>query len=712
MRRAALAFLVLSLFALVGGSRNASAATPAKAAATTSDSVGVVLTGDPSALKQLGVSWYLTYGVDSRPVPSGMHRVVVLRLNQAPDTTSLLAAVKANPGTAWLLGNEPNVTGPSSDGLTPAQYATYLHDLSASIKQADSTALIVGPNVLNAVDVCTLCAGYPLGLDWTKQFYAAYQSAYGTRPPLDRWALHTYDQDWQHTPTLDTQFYYRQINAYRDYLDTLSAEQGVPLWDTEMGVMWAFPGWTISGGLLQPAGAYQTNAVNNWVAAMVNGITGTGTPFGVERTFLFAQDAPPDPGEGAYGGVNFLQDNTATARPTPAGLTLQAMLTQTPAPQAAAMTTPVGGGTIGNGGVTLGWGTGTGASSYWLAIGTVGPGTADVYNNNPGNTGTVTIPNIPPGTGTVYVRLFSIINGVWQYTDASYSETGTSQAAAITSPTPGSTLTGPSVTFQFSGVGVTRYRLYAGTKGVGSSDVYSAPAFPADTIPQADVTNIPMGGATLYVRLYSLVNSAWSYSDYTFVEAGSVQPAVMTSPAGGSQISFGSVTFQWGLSPSASSYWMAIGTVGAGTADIYNADPGKTGTVTIPNIPPGSGTVYVRLFSRIGGAWQYTDSSYKETGAAQAATITSPAPGSALTGASATFQFSGVGVTRYRLYLGTQGPGSFNIYTPAAFPADQTTSVQVNNIPTTGGTLYARLYSLVNSAWVYQDYTFTESTTP
>jgi hypothetical protein len=36
----------------------------------------------------------------------------------------------------------------------------------------------------------------------------------------------------------------------------------------------------------------------------------------------------------------------------------------------------------------------------------------------------------------------------------------------------------------------------------------------------------------------------------------------------------------------------------------------------------------------------------------------------------------------------------------------------VNNIPTTGGMLYARLCSLVNSTWVSQDYTFIEAGTP
>jgi hypothetical protein len=363
--------------------------------------------------------------------------------------------------------------------------------------------------------------------------------------------------------------------------------------------------------------------------------------------------------------------------------------------------------------VTFQWNLVPGVTNYWLALGTAGTGTADVYNANPGTSGSVTIPNIPPGSGTVYARLFSVINGVWQYTDSSYRETGTAQAAVITSPAPGSTLTGSSVTFQFSGVGVTRYRLYLGTQGAGSYDVYNPPAFPADQATSNAVTGIPATGATLYARLYSLVNSAWSYQDYTYTEAGGTpQPAVISSPAPGVQIPSGSVTFQWATNPGITGYSLAVGTAGVGTADVFNGYVGNSGSATVPNIPPGSGTVYVRLFSRINNAWQTTDATFKESGTAQAASITSPAPGSTLSGATVTFQFAGTGVTRYRLYLGTTGAGSSNVYTPAAFPADQATAVQVNNIPTTGGTLYARLYSLVNSTWVYTDYTFTESTTP
>jgi hypothetical protein len=89
------------------------------------------------------------------------------------------------------------------------------------------------------------------------------------------------------------------------------------------------------------------------------------------------------------------------------------------------------------------------------------------------------------------------------------------------------------------------------------------------------------------------------------------------------------------------------------------------------------------------------------------AALTSPTPGSTLTGSSATFTWSaGGGVTEYEFWLGTTGPGSDNLDHLVSVTA--LTSGLVSNIPTTGAKLYARLYSKINGAWQYTDYTYTE----
>ena len=75
-------------------------------------------------------------------------------------------------------------------------------------------------------------------------------------------------------------------------------------------------------------------------------------------------------------------------------------------------------------------------------------------------------------------------------------------------------------------------------------------------------------------------------------------------------------------------------------------------------------------------------------------------------GSSATFTWTaGSGVAQYDLYVGTTGVGSSNIKVSGAQTA---LTYAVTGIPTTGGTLYVRLLSLINGTWQHIDYTYTE----
>ena len=87
------------------------------------------------------------------------------------------------------------------------------------------------------------------------------------------------------------------------------------------------------------------------------------------------------------------------------------------------------------------------------------------------------------------------------------------------------------------------------------------------------------------------------------------------------------------------------------------------------------------------------------------ANLTAPAPGSVLTGSSATFTWSpGIGPTKYMLYLGSTGVRSNNLYNSGPTSA---TSVNVAGLPVNGETIYARIYSFINGAWHCDDYTYT-----
>ena len=86
----------------------------------------------------------------------------------------------------------------------------------------------------------------------------------------------------------------------------------------------------------------------------------------------------------------------------------------------------------------------------------------------------------------------------------------------MTLPTAGSTLGTSNVQFTWTaGTGVTEYQLWLGLSGPGSSSLYTS-GWLATT--STTVTSLPAKGAAVYARLYSMVNGAVEYNDYTYIE--------------------------------------------------------------------------------------------------------------------------------------------------------------------------------------------------
>ncbi|MEX0406943.1 S8 family serine peptidase [Aquibium sp. LZ166] len=357
----------------------------------------------------------------------------------------------------------------------------------------------------------------------------------------------------------------------------------------------------------------------------------------------------------------------------------------------AVMTSPTPGSTLGSS-ATFVWTTGTNVSQYWLYVGSTGVGSSNIYQAGQGTSTTRTVTGLP-STGTIYVRLWSLISGSWQSNDYTY-KTGGGTKAVMTSPTPGSTL-GSSATFIWTtGSGVSQYWLYVGSTGVGSYNIYQASQGTSTT---RTVTGLPSTG-TIYVRLWSYISGSWQWNDYTY-KAGGGTKAVMTSPTPGSTLG-SSATFVWTTGSGVSQYWLYVGSTGVGSYNIYQASQGTSTTRTVTGLP-STGTIYVRLWSYISGSWQWNDYTYKAGGTAKAV-MTSPTPGSTL-GSSATFVWTtGSGVSQYWLYVGSTGVGSFNIYQASQ---GTSTSKTVTGLPSTG-TIYVRLWSLISGSWQWNDYTY------
>ena len=373
----------------------------------------------------------------------------------------------------------------------------------------------------------------------------------------------------------------------------------------------------------------------------------------------------------------------------------------------AMLTTPTPGSVLAGSSVAFTWTAGTGPAAYQLYLGTTGVGSYNLYDSGSTTATTKTVSGLPTNGVTVYARLWSEIGGVWQSTDYTYTEAGTLVRGALTSPTPGSVLAGSSVVFTWSaGAGPAAYQLYLGTTGVGSYNLYDSGSTKATT---ETVSGLPATGATVFARFYQLIDGTWQPTDYTYTEAGTPVPAVLTTPTPGSVLAGSSVAFTWSAGAGPTEYRLYLGTTGVGSYNLYNSGATTAKTETVSDLPANGVKVYARLYQLINGIWQSTDYTYTEAGTLVRAALTTPAPGSVLTGSSVVFTWTaGSGPTAYQLYLGTTGVGSYNLYDSGA---TTTKTETVNGLPTNGAKVFARFYQLISGIWQTTDYTYTEAGT-
>jgi uncharacterized repeat protein (TIGR03803 family) len=313
--------------------------------------------------------------------------------------------------------------------------------------------------------------------------------------------------------------------------------------------------------------------------------------------------------------------------------------------------------------------------------------------------------SLTPGSDT----LTATYSGDTNYRSASDTAAVTvTGPATLTSPAPGTTLSGSNATFSWTtGGGVTNYELWLGLGGPGSSSLYASGL---TTATSTTVTGLPEKGATIYARLYSIINGVAEYSDYTYTEAKAAAgtPAAMISPMPDSTLGTSNVTFTWATGAGATEYQLWLGLSGPGSSSLYASGWLTTTSTTVATLPSKGAMVYARLYSMINGVVQSNDYTYTETTAAAGtpAEMISPVSGSTLGTSNVMFTWTaGTGATQYNLWLGLSGPGSSSLYISGWTASN---SVTVRSLPAKGATVYARLYSDVNGVTEYNDYTYTE----
>ncbi len=141
-------------------------------------------------LAPLDLGWYLNWGTAITPTrPNNAEYYQVVRIQPTtdggfvftPPTATLQAAVLANPGAVWLIGNEPD--SPFQDDLLPELYAQAYHHLYTLIKSYNATARIGAGGIVQPT---------PLRFQYLDRVLAAYQADYSQTLPADLWNIHSY----------------------------------------------------------------------------------------------------------------------------------------------------------------------------------------------------------------------------------------------------------------------------------------------------------------------------------------------------------------------------------------------------------------------------------------------------------------------------------------------------------------------------------------
>ena len=359
-----------------------------------------------------------------------------------------------------------------------------------------------------------------------------------------------------------------------------------------------------------------------------------------------------------------------------------------------AITSPAPSSTLGGSSVTFNWTAGAGASAYWLVVGSTAGGDDYYSSGNLGNVRTATANGLPTNGSTVYVTLYSLIGGAWVPNAYTYTAFNGAVGGVVTTPTSGSTLSGSSVTFNWTtGAGASAYWLVVGSTA-GGTNYYSSELSGLT----ATVNGLPTNGSTLYVTLYSLIGGAWVPNAYTYTAVSAAAGGIITTPTPGSTLSGSSVTFGWTAGAGASAYWLVVGSTAGGDDYYSSGNLGNVRTATVNGLPMNGSTVYVTLYSLIGGAWVPNAYTYTAFNGAVGGVVTTPTSGSTLSGSSVTFNWTtGTGVSAYWLVVGSTSGGD-DYYSSGNLGLARNTTV--SSLPANGSAVYVTLYSDVGGQWL------------
>jgi hypothetical protein len=169
-------------------SQSPAVATPLASLYSTGDRFGFGVAISPVEqyeVGQLHAGWYLDWNHDAEPErPSGTEYVQMVKVRGGSavlESQDLERIARLNPGSLWLIGNEPDVVW--QDDLTPAEYVRVFHDVYGLLKSADPSCQVA----IGGVSQPTA-----LRLEYLDMILEDYRDLYGQRMPVDVWNVHNF----------------------------------------------------------------------------------------------------------------------------------------------------------------------------------------------------------------------------------------------------------------------------------------------------------------------------------------------------------------------------------------------------------------------------------------------------------------------------------------------------------------------------------------
>lgn len=288
---------------------------------------GLIVTSDAARAHEVfGVVDYIDYSLAVNRIPTGTDKVLYLRsVNPVPLDTIRNTAMKA-PGSVWYVLGEPNAQGVSVEDVLVG-----LHDTYTAIKNADPTARITSPSILNFSFNCINCGGYQDGATWITNFFFDYIDLFGEEPPIDIWAIDVFPIVWPGTdlpaseafPTVRDDIVTKQLREYREWVDSRESTRGDPIWITEFGLHWGFEDWEFGvAGCAgpSPSGNYLTDEVRDYLIRTYTWLEQNSESLNIDRWFTFSSYRDISVCQGDSGnGLSFLDSPGAEGNLTEIG---------------------------------------------------------------------------------------------------------------------------------------------------------------------------------------------------------------------------------------------------------------------------------------------------------------------------------------------------------------------------------------------------------